>query len=215
MIDLIYISVIGISLIVGLTFLKKASPLWHVLLVIFLFITLTNEITCYFLKKELISTIPYYNIYYYFRFPILGFIYFDAMDRNKIAGYFIKIFIGLSIIFLIVNLYNYQTLYKLHTNYFLFGGVFIIIFSLFYLYQLLRSDTLTNPLITPFFWICIGFLLYFLGVLPFLGAINILAKKSLVIASQQLIISKSLSIILYSLISFGFYLQWKQTRSIF
>jgi hypothetical protein len=212
LIDFIYISFIGISLIVGLFFLKKTSPLWYLLLLVFLAVTLVNEITCYFFKKEMVNTIANYNIYYYFRFPILGFIYFDAMKRNRISNYLSKVFIFISLFFLAINIYNYHTFYKLHTNYLLAGGLFIIIFSLVYLYNLIRSDLLTNPLITPFFWISIGFLFYFLGILPSLGVIKILAKKSMAIASQQLVISKSLSIVLYSLISFGFYLQWKQTK---
>jgi hypothetical protein len=212
LIDFIYISVLGVAFVVGLIFFKKSNPLWCVLLIIFLGVTLVNEITCYFLKRELINTIVYYNIYYYFRFPILGFIYFDATRRSHFSRYFFKIFIVISISFLIINIYKYHTFSRLHTNYLLAGGLFIITFSLFYLYRLIKSDLLTNPLITPFFWVCIGFLLYFLGILPFLGVINILAKKSMVIASQQLVISKSLSIVLYSLISFGFYLQWRQTR---
>ncbi len=178
----------------------------------FLLVTFVNEILCYFLKKSLINTILYYNIYYYFRFPILGFIYYDAMKRNKFSSQLLKWFLIISICFFVFNSYTYKTLYKLHTNYLLTGGLFIIFFSLVYLYQLIKSELLINPILTPFFWVSTGFLLYFLGIIPFLGILNILAKKSLVIATQQFIISKSLSIVLYSLISFSFYLQWKRTK---
>jgi hypothetical protein len=192
--------------------LKKTSPLWYKLLLPFLFITLTNETFCYFLKKDLINTTLYYNIYYYFRFPILGFIYYDAMKQKNFLALLLKIFLVISVFFLIGNISAYKTLHKLHTNYLLAGGLFIILLSLIYLYQLLKAEILVNPLLTPFFWVSTGFLLYFLGIIPFIGVLNILTKKSLVIATQQFIISKSLSIVLYTLISFSFYLQWKRTK---
>jgi hypothetical protein len=212
LIDFIYISVIGISFIVGLLFFKRTSPLWNILLLPFLFITFANETLCYFLKNNLINTTLSYNLYYYFRFPLLGFVYYDAMNRNRLSSLILRWFLVVSAFFFVFNIYTYKTLFKLQTNYLLAGGLFIILFSLIYLYQLIKAEVLTNPIITPFFWVCMGFLLYFLGIIPFLGVLNILAKKSLVIAAQQFIISKSLSIVLYTLISFGFYLQWKQTK---
>jgi hypothetical protein len=197
---------------VGLLFLRKASPLWYKLMLPFLLLTFANELVCYFLKRDLVNTTLYYNIYYYFRFPILGVVYYDAMKRSKFSGHLLKGFVVISICFFVFNIHAYKSLWKLHTNYLLTGGLFIIVFSLIYLYHLIKSEVLVNPILTPFFWVSTGFLLYFLGIIPFIGVLKILTQKSLVIATQQFIISKSLSIVLYSLISFSFYLQWRQTK---
>jgi hypothetical protein len=178
----------------------------------FLLVTFANELVCYFLKRDLMNTTLYYNIYYYFRFPILGFVYYDAMKRSKFSGQLLMGFLLISLCFFVFNIYAYKSLWKLHTNYLLAGGLFIILISLIYLYQLIKSELLVNPILTPFFWVSTGFLLYFLGIIPFIGVLKILTQKSYVIATQQFIISKSLSIVLYSLISFSFYLQWKRTK---
>lgn len=212
LIDFIYISFIALAIIAGLIFLQRSSPLWHKVLLLFLVVTFLNETICFFLKKELISTIVYYNGYYYFRFPILAWVYFDAIKQNKLSAPFFKSFIVISFVMLIFNTFYYPNFFVLHTNYLLTGGLFIVFSSLIYLYSLIKTEPIVNPLTKPFFWISSGFLLYFLGVIPFLGVINLLSTKSFAIASQQFIISKSLSIVLYSLISFGFYLEWKQKK---
>ena len=195
----------------GILIYKKDNPLWSKLLLLFLIVTFFNESICYFLKQKLISTVPAYNIYYYFRFPILGWIYFEGMGKTKAASIILKIFLVLTLVLFALNIAIYS-LFRLHTSYLLAGGVFIIFFSLVYFYNMINCDNLMNPFISPFFWVGTGFFLYFLGVLPSLGVLNILTKKNFIIASQQLIMSKSLSIVLYSLISFGFYLQWKQQK---
>jgi hypothetical protein len=53
---------------------------------------------------------------------------------------------------------------------------------------------------------------YFLGVIPFLGIINFLVKTDLILAAHQLIIAKTLSILLYSFIAIDYIIQWKQAR---
>lgn len=178
----------------------------------FLLITLLNEIYCYHLKKNMINTLVYYNIYNYYRFPFLSVIYFFASDKSKVTLVVLKIFISLSVFLFTFNLFTYKNFFKLHSNYFLFGGVSIIIFSLAYLYYLLKKNSLINPLTIPFFWVSTGFLIYFLGVIPSIGVLNILASKNYIIASDKLLVAKLLSIVLYSLLSFSFYFQWKQTK---
>ena len=210
LIDFIYISFIAASVITGLLLVKKASPVWNKALVFFLMVTLFNEVLCYFLKKRAVNTIAFYNCYSYFRFPMLAWIYFDVLKKQRIQRPVFVSFLVLTVLLFIFNLFFYKSFFVLHSSYFLAGGIYVIILSLIYTYSLMDKDSLQNPLREPFFWISSGFLLYFLGALPFIGAIKLLTKYNTVLASQQLIITKSMSIVLYSLITIGFVLQWKK-----
>lgn len=211
MLDYIYIAFIGFSFIVSIVFTKKASHIAYKLLSFFLAVTFCNEVICYLLKKEGISTYVYYNFYYYFRFPFLGFIFQKVFNTQKKLRNFIYGFYVISVIMLLVNLSLYDGFSKLHITYLLLGGVFIIILCLMHFFFLLHERD-SNPFQSMFFWVSTAFFFYFLGVLPILGVVNFLVKNQIIFASQQFIITKSLSILLYSLIAIDYIIQWKQTR---
>lgn len=211
MIDFIYISFIGLSIIVGLIFTRKSSQLSYKLLVGFLIITFCNEVLCYILKQNRINTHLFYNIYYYFRFPFLGLVFYKLLTEQKIIANFIQFFWIISILLFFVCIYLYG-IRKLHTIYLLSGGVFILLLCLSRFLTLLKNEEVTNPLRSPFFWISTGLFFYFLGVLPFLGVINFLVKQDIIFAGNQLVITKILSIFLYSLIALDYFIQWKQAK---
>src|SRR4051794_21615749 len=99
MMDIIYMSFIGLSVLCGLIFLKKSSHIAYKLLLIFLIVTLSNEITCFFVKQNHDQTQVYYNIYYYFRFPFIGLAFHTIFfNKNKFISYFIISFYLLSIL---------------------------------------------------------------------------------------------------------------------
>ena len=172
---------------------------------------------CYSLKQVGFKrTYVFYNIYYYFRFPMLGLIFQTILaKRNKPAVYFITgfYFISLLLFFIFYDLYG--GLFKqVHTSYLLIGGVFVIINCLLLFYQSVKEEELMGPFSFPFFLCSVALFLYFLGILPFFGVINILVKKNYYTASfNPSLISRSLSIIIYSLISIDYFLQWKRMKS--
>ena len=212
MLDIIYISFIALSALTGLLLWNPSTPAPYKLLTVFLMITFLNESTCFILKKEGIRTHILYNTYYYIRFPLIGWMYYKLVYRNQFFSLFIRAFLTLSIGLFFLCLYLYDGFTKLHTVYLLAGGIFTIALCLMYLLSLLRNDEIINPFVTPFFWISTGFFFFFLGVLPYLGMINFLVKNYAIFAEQPLILVKLLSILLYSLISIDFLVQWKQTK---
>lgn len=212
MMDYVYISFIAASLLIGLICTTRSSHISYKLLLIFLLVTLTNEITCFILKNNNISTYPLYNIYYYFRFPFLGLIFYKLYPTDKSIPLIVKLFWGLSIILLFVFLHQYGGIKKLHVNYLITGGIFIILLALLYFYVLFKSEEVTNSFRTRFFWISAGFFFFFLGTIPFFSILRPLVKKYPAFASNQLIITKLLSILLYSLIAIDYYIQWKQKK---
>lgn len=214
MLNYIYLFFILISILVGFVFVKKQSQLAFRLLLIYIVITFCNELYCYYLLNHLVvSTVPNYNIYFYVRFIFLGGIFLNIFRQyKKLYKIIFLLFCGLSIFLFFYCYQKYNGFGLLHTEYFFAGCCFIIISCLLYLLDLYqRSDDL--PLLDNVFLIStVGLLLYFIGVMPFTGIINYLAKNNLILVDYQKTISKSLSIVFYSLLAFDFYIQWKNLK---
>ncbi|MBC7537051.1 MAG: hypothetical protein H7258_15280 [Ferruginibacter sp.] len=181
-----------------------------------LVITLLNEVMCYSLKQVgLKRTYIFYNIYYYVRFPLLGLIFQTVFaKRNKAAVYFTTGFFFVSFFLFFIFFQLYEGLNRqVHTSYLLIGGVFVIINCLLLFYQAMKEEELIGPFSFPFFLCSVALFLYFLGILPFFGILNILVIKYYSASGNPALIAKSLSIIIYSLISIDYYLQWKRMKS--
>jgi len=209
--DIIYITLIFIAFFIGLILKKRSSQFAYKVLLLFLLVTFLNETICFFIKiKHLGSTYVFYNAYYYFRFPVLGWIYLSQFS-NKLQKSIIYIFFGISLLFFFRNSYLYG-FHELHSNYLLTGGFFAISLCLMFFYNILKNSKKKNPLTTAFFWVSTGLFFYFLGILPFFGVINLLLKKEIIFVTEYLVLIKSMSIFLYSLIIFDFYIQWKGSK---
>ncbi len=211
--DYVYIIFIFLSLLTGLLLIKRASRISYKLLLLFLLITFLNESICLYIKtNELGSTYIFYNFYYYFRFPVLGamFLYFF---KNKFQRIFIYLFWVFSGILFVLNFFDLYGLHRLHSNYLLSGGIFTITLCLIHFYNILRKSKRQNPLTAPFFAVATGLFFFFLGMLPFFGIINLLLKKDIIFVAEYLVLIKSLSIFLYSVIGIDFFIQWKQLKS--
>lgn len=213
MLNYIYLSFILMSIIAGLVFVKKQSQLAFKLLLIYIAITFCNEMYCYYLANLLVFTISFYNFFHYFRFIFLGCIFLCIFRqyRNLYKPIFL-FFCGLTIFLFFYCYQKYNGFGALHTEYFFAGCCFIIFSCLLYLLDLYqRSDDL--PLLDNVFLIStVALLIYFIGVMPFTGILNYIAKNNVNLAVYQKTISRSLSIVFYSLLAFDFYIQWKNLK---
>ena len=215
MLDYIYLSFIAACIICGLVFTKRSSHIAYKLFLFFLIVTFANETVCYYLKiKNTIHTNFLYNIYYYFRFTFLGIIFYSLLYKNRAAIIFIRAFWLLSVFLFFIFYQLYHGIFnQLHTRYLMLGGIFVIINCLLLFYQSVKDERVISPFEFPFFICATALFLYFLGILPFFGVINLLVKKYPSLATSPAIVAKSLSIVFYSLISFDYFLQWKRTTS--
>ncbi len=212
LLDILYIGLILIVFIIGLVFTKKSSQFSYKLLLLFLIVTFLNESICYYIKNTLHgSNNIFYNCYYYFRFPIIGFMFLNLFS-SKFQKRIIYLFLIFSFLLFFINNFYLYGFYLLHSNYQAAGSIFVIALSLIHFYNILQNTNKKNPLITPFFWVATGFFFYFLCTLPFLGILNFLLKNEIVFVGQYLIIVKSLSLLLYSSIGIDFYIQWKYQK---
>ena len=200
------------SVICGWFFGRKTNHIVHKLLFYFLLVTFINESVCLVLKRNAIATQVYYNLYYYFRFPLIVCMYSIVMQKAVYVQYLALFFYLLSILMFVLLVGKEGGIYKLDTRYLLTGGITVILFCIVYFYRLLQNEDDRPLSMTLFFLVSIGFFVYFLGVIPSLGLINFLVKKDIIQATFGLMVPKILSILLYSLIAIEFYLQWTNSK---
>jgi hypothetical protein len=212
--DFIYLSFILLSVICGWVFGRKTGHIVHRVLFVFLLVTFINESVCFVLKKNGIATQVNYNFYYYFRFPLIVFLYSLIIKKALFYNYFAWLFYLLSVAMFISLISVPGGVYKFDTKYLLTGGVAVVLSCIAHFYCLLRSNEEQPLRITVFFFVSIGFFVYFLGVIPSLGLINFLVKKDIIHATFALLVPKILSIFLYSLISIEYYLQWTISKKL-
>lgn len=87
---------------------------------------------------------------------------------------------------------------------FVVEGVFITLFSLYYLIELYRSNEQILYLRHPHFWITIGNLLFYSGASFFMGYAFTLSKENMPVYTQLSYIVYFLNLMLYSLYLYAF-----------
>ena len=191
-------------------FTGRSSHISYKLLLLFLFITFSNELIAYLLiRYKHANTHLLYNIYNYFRFPFLCFIFSKILPKEKPFTTLIKWFYYLVPVLMIVC-FVFNGLHKLHILYVTTGYVFLIFLCMGFFYTHIKKDEMQNPLLQPFFWIATGFMFYFLGILPYMVLINYLVKNHMSIARNYYLIVKALNFVLYMLIAVDYIIQWRK-----
>jgi hypothetical protein len=86
-------------------------------------------------------------------------------------------------------------------------------FPILYFYQLLTRQIELDISSNPNFYIVTGILLFHACSFLVMGLVNYVYVLNPVLAKQVYSINHILNIIYYSLIAYGFYIQWKSTKS--
>lgn len=208
----LHIFFIALAVVTGVISYRRMNALPLRLFLLFLLYTLLNECIAYWMMSQNIRNHWLYNIYNYVRFPLLAIIYYFLINNPQfkkiIAGFLLSIPLLLA-----VNMYVYGTFYQLHTLAILYGSVFIIFLTICFLRQLLYLPLEDSILHHPFFWISSGLLFYFLGNVPFLGALNYLIANNPGVAVQLYTITRILNILMYSLFTVAFIITWRHMKS--
>lgn len=208
----LHIYFIALAVITGAVAYRKMNTLPLRLFLLFLLYTLVNECIAYWMMSLNLRNHWLYNIYNYVRFPLLAIIYYFLINnpllKKIIAGFLLSIPLLLA-----VNMYIYGTFYQLHTLAILYGSLFIIFLTISFLRQLLYLPLEDSILHHPFFWISSGLLFYFLGNVPFLGALNYLIANNPGVAVQLYLINRILNILMYTLFTVAFIITWRHRKS--
>ncbi|MAD97837.1 MAG: hypothetical protein CMB99_10975 [Flavobacteriaceae bacterium] len=113
-----------------------------------------------------------YNIYTFFEFSTLLMIYYTLLEERFSK----KLVMVLSVLFYIWYAVSFQ-FESLQTYSLIILGFVITTFIFLYLKELLNSNKITSFQVSLPFWISVGFLIYYLGTLPFFSLLYLGGMK--------------------------------------
>jgi hypothetical protein len=149
-----------------------------------------------------------YNIFTTVEFIFYAYLfeqYFKLPFLKKVAKYFIP----LIIVFSIVNFIFIQGTEHFHTYTLLFGSFFLVLFCCCYFYEWVLPEQINQNLLKqPFFWVCVGLLLFYLGSVIINALYEYLRSSDMVEEGKHIygLINRSLIVVLYSSFSISFIL---------
>jgi len=147
----------------------------------YLFINILIEITGYVTLRMGIRNIWLFNIYTPLEFIFWAYIYSQSISNKKIKNA-VLIFIPGYLILVIINQTLIQGFFKFHSNTFLLGSLSLILFSVYYLYELFAFDLKKNPFAELLFWISVGLLLFYSADFIYLSVYNYLTEEKIEVA---------------------------------
>lgn len=174
----------------------------------FLFLTLTVELTGLWMIQHGIKNYLLFNIFTTFEFIFYAFLFYKHYRKNKFKVLSL-LFMPLYIIAVTINLIYFQGMEKFHTYTFLLGSFFIVVFCCLFFYESVLPEFLENTLTKqPFFWVCTGLLLFYLGSVIINALFEYLRTFDMQIEGKKIYgtINQSLNVILYSAFIFSFIL---------
>ncbi len=181
----------------------------------FLLITLTVELVGFWLTKIGIKNYMLYNV-----FTTLEFIFYSFLfSKHLKTTLFKKLTIGFMPFYAIMVFLNLQFLQgynNFHTYTFLLGSFFIVLFCCLFFYESVLPEHLDHPLAKqPFFWVCTGLLLFYMGSVIINALFEYLRSYNLQQEGKRIygIINQSLNVVLYSAFIYAFILCRKNKKT--
>ena len=175
----------------------------------FLFVTVIVEFigTWYLFKGY--KNYWMYNVFTTSEFLFYSAIFYINLKRfipRKIVFWFVPFYLTI----VIANMLFIQGFNKTFNTYtFLLGSFFIVVFCCFFYYESVLPEQIDQQLSKqPFFWICSGLLIFYLGSVIINALFEYLRNNDLQIEGIKIygFINHSLNVILYSSFCIAFYL---------
>jgi hypothetical protein len=179
----------------------------------YLFFIVMVELIGRYIKLELhLRNGWLYNIsvpieYLFFSFMFLNF--YRSFHYKKATILFLILFP----LFTFINIFFVQGTSGFNSNLLKAGSFCMIIFCCFYFFELLRVETIIDPLKEPFFWIASGLLIFNVGEFVYIALSDTLFSNWQTFRSLVKKINHNLVYVLYSCIIVALLLsQWKQKK---
>ena len=131
-------------------------------------------------------------LFYYYRM--------HSLLIKKVIRFYLWVFP----LFVVINVILVQSFFNLNTNSYVFGGSFILLLSVAYLWQLYSSDETHSIFRDPVFWISLAYLFYCAISIPYLGMLNYLFEQYPEFTRQYYIVYNGAIIIKNVLLTAGF-----------
>lgn len=181
----------------------------------FLFITLTVELTGYWLITKGIRNYTLFNVFTTFEFIFYAFLF----SKHLKTTLFKKLTIGFMpfyAVMVFLNLQYVQGYNNFHTYTFLLGSFFVVLFCCLFFYESVLPEHLDHPLaMQPFFWVCTGLLLFYMGSVIINALFEYLRSYDLQQEGKKIygLINQSLNVVLYSSFIYAFILCRKTKKT--
>ena len=197
-----------ISFVLSLVFFKQLKNTSIELFVPFLFLTVVIEFVGWCYHYFEIANKNYWLFDFFTTIELIFYAYLFSLNfRTVLLKKLANTFIPILILFSIFNFTFLQGKEHFNTYTLLFGSFFMVIFCCSYLYELIIIDSQQESLFFhPFFWICMGILLFYLGSVIINALFEYMFNNNLLTADNNLylLITRSLNIVLYSSFSISF-----------
>ena len=181
----------------------------------FLFLTLSVESIGFWLVTRGVRNYLMFNLFTAFEFIFYTFLFYKHL-RKPIFKKFTLAFIPTYLLAVAYNLFFIQGLNNFHTYTFLLGSFFIVVFCCLFFYESVLPEHLDNQLtLQPFFWVCTGLLLFYLGSVIINALFEYLRSFDMQEEGKRIygIINQSLNVVLYSSFIFAFILCRKNNKT--
>ncbi len=197
------------SLLLVLVFYKQKRDKLLLYFIPFLFITVFVELIGTWYLSKGIRNYWMFNVFTTFEFLFYTFLFYSYFKKpffKKIILYFMPFF-TLAVVLNILLIQGFNKTFNTYT--FLLGSFFIVIFCCCFFYESVLPDKIDQQLSKqPFFWICSGLLIFYLGSVIINALFEYLRNNDLQAEGIRIygIINNSLNVILYSSFCIAFYL---------
>jgi hypothetical protein len=202
----IYLLVISSCILVCLMLYKSVKKIGLNYFLPFLILTIIVELSGLWMIQNGINNYLLFNIFTTVEFVFYSFLFFKhyRKNKNKVLS---LLFMPLYILAVTINLIYFQGIEKFHTYTFLLGAFFMAVFCCLFFYESVLPEYVEIILTKqPFFWVCTGLLLFYLGSVIINALFEYLRNFDMQIEGKKIYssINQILNIILYSafLISF-------------
>ncbi len=203
-----YVGTILISLLIIVLNIDRQQSYWRLQkwFAFFIGVTFAIELTGLIMALMKLKSIWLFNLFTPFEFLAYSFFYLTQI-KSKRARSWIRLFMLIYPVLYLINILAYQPFFTVfHTNTYVLGSLFMILWAGTYFYnQIVLESNLNKSLIQdPFFWISVGILFFYSGSFIVFGAINYLNFVDVNRAASLYRIILFLNILMYSLFAVGF-----------
>lgn len=185
-----------------LVYSKRSSSFYLKLFPPFLLITVLIEYLGVYLVNKGKETFLLYNFFTGFEFCFYLFILSYIVKKAK-AGRIILYTLFSYFFVTLINILFIQT-NGFHSITYSLGCLLIVVFCIYYFYELFRRSTSITLTKEPAFWICSALLFYYCCSFPLFGAANLLYNLPRILLYNMQNIVNVMNILLYSLFTIAF-----------
>jgi hypothetical protein len=174
----------------------------------YLLLTLIVELLGYWLISKGIKNYLIFNVFTTIEFIFYTFLFYRHL-RIRLFKKITMAFVPFYIIAVAYNLAFIQGFNNFHTYTFLLGSFFIVFFCCLFFYESVLPENIDHQLsLQPFFWVCTGLLLFYLGSVIINALFEYLRSFDMQEEGKRIYgtINQSLNVILYSSFIFAFVL---------